>query len=120
GPSSMLRRTGPPTSCSRSNAPRPFWRGCLLAPTQRERVDLPRQLQEPVPGRRMQRVQGMANRVAADDAARGHHGFGGPEAALAVLVVDERQDLRVGTRRLTAAAGEMMGEDGPDQVGQQG
>src|SRR5215467_5443266 len=84
--------------------------GCLLAPAQRERVDLPRQLQKPVPGRRMQRVQGMANRVAANDTARGHHGFRGPETALAVLVVDERQDLRVVARRVAAAAGEMMGE----------
>ena len=43
--------------------------------------------------------EGVAHRVAADDAARRHHGFGGPQAALPVLVVDERQDVRVAARR---------------------
>ena len=60
----------------------------------------------------------MARRVAGDHAAGLHEGLGGQDAALAVLVVDQRQPALVQGIGLVAAAGAMRLDDGAQPIGE--
>src|SRR5450759_1531582 len=101
-------------------APQRTPRFLSFAPPQRERFELARDFQQPRPRRRMERLERMAHRVAPDDAAFGHDRLGRAQAALAVLIVDQRQNARVGGCRLRAPAGAVMREHRLDQVRQKG
>ncbi len=61
----------------------------------------------------------MAHGVAVDDAAGRHHGLGRAQAALAVLVVDQRQDAGIGVGGRGAPAGAVVRQHRLDQIGQQ-
>ena len=67
----------------------------------------------------MQRSQRVANRIALDHATFLHDGLTGPQTALAILEVDERQDTRVlRSSGIEIPCGVML-EDGLDQIGKQ-
>ena len=76
-----------------------------MTPAQRNRFDLARKLDQTGAGPWVDLIERMAYRVAPDDAAFGHDRLGGAQAALAVLVVDQRQNARVGGCRFRAPAG---------------
>src|SRR5579871_1486361 len=86
-------------------------------PAQHLRVQPPRDLDQPCPCRWMQRLQWMAHGIGGDDAALLHQDLAGLQAALAVLIVDQRQPAGIGGHRLVAAAGEERVHDLADAVG---
>src|SRR5438445_8835065 len=83
----------------------------LLPPSQRQRITLLGQFQQPRSRCRMQRLQRMAHGVRLDHATGLHHDLAGDQAALAVLVVDQRQPALIGGLCLLALAGEIGIDD---------
>src|ERR1700687_4770103 len=82
-----------------------------LPPAQHHGVQAARDLDEPGPDCRMQRRQGMARHLAGDDPALLHERLAGEQAALAVLVIDERQPALIARYRLVAPAREIIVDD---------
>ena len=82
----------------------PWGLGSYLPQRSASGLRLACELEQTRAGRRMEGIQRMADRIASDDAAGRHDGLGRAQTALAILVVDERQDARVGRRRFAPAA----------------
>ena len=89
-----------------------FRRPASLAPApSASRVEPARGFDQAGAHRRVQRRQRMARGVAGDDAALAHQRLAGQQAALAVLVIDQRQPALIARDRLLAAPGLVVVND---------
>src|SRR5215471_5393200 len=89
----------------------PDYRPLLPAPAEDQRVALPRELDQPAPGPRRHRPERRTCAVGADDPAFGQKDLLGPQAALPVLEVDQRQQVFPGTYRRGPVAGRVRADD---------
>jgi ribose/xylose/arabinose/galactoside ABC-type transport system permease subunit len=87
------------------------------SPGEDHRVERAEEVDEHCPRIGMERRDRMTAGVGPDHAALGHRRLGRAEAALAVFVVDRREDARVGRRRPGLVALGPGGEHGLDEVG---
>src|SRR5690349_7372933 len=114
-PNQLARRFAAYLRASATNVPP---RGLLAttplsAPAQYHGIELAGDLDETRACLRTNTLQGMTDRIRFDHAAFLHQDLGGLQAALAVLVVDQRQPARIGRHRFRSAPRQIRIEDLP-------
>ena len=115
-PDGRSSRSGRPSGGSSGSPPR-----VSLPPAQHDRIEWAREFQESGPGGRMQRLLRVAHGIRAYHTALHHRRLGRAQAALPVLVVDERQDAGVLRQppRSRRPSAKWVHHDRPDQIGDQ-